>query len=435
MVTAERPAGVPASRGLRLRAGAALVAARVAAAAASAARRPDVQIVGALLLAVFAARSGLRHTAGLSASVAIGLALAATLPLTVVRLLPFASLAATVAASSAFVVVARLAWPTTAIVAWLISLALTSLLLRRWQAVTILVAAELAVIAAVFVPQRINATPWDATIAESFAALTVWWIGENIRARREVRVERVITARRLQAFAERDAVARERARIARELHDVVAHHVSTIAVRAATLPYEVDDLPLPVRSALTEIAEGARAALVDLRAVLGVLRRNDDDGGDGEATPQPRLTELSSLVARVSATGTPVVLRVDGHERPLTDGAEVCGYRIVQESLTNVIKHAPGSRAEIGLVYGSDDVTICVRDDGAGRPYVPGNGAGLGLLGMRERVTMLGGSLRAGPRRDGGFEVVAKLPCPGASVASAAERPMPVAHNAEEGER
>jgi signal transduction histidine kinase len=370
-----------------------------------------------LLLAAFAARSSLRHTAGLNASVAMTLALAGTLPLTEVRIAPRSALAAVVAANSVFLVGARLAWPATAILAWLIALALSPLRLRRRQAVALLITAEAAVIAAVFVPDRINATPWDATIAEGVAALTAWWIGESIRTRNEVRIERVNTARRLQALAEQDAVARERARIARELHDVVAHHVSTIAVRAATLPYEVDDLAPAVRDALGEIADGARAALVDLRAVLGVLRRGDEEI---EGAPQPRLADVGSLVTRIRTTGTPTVLSIDGMERRLPDSIEVCGYRIVQEALTNTIRHAPGSTTEVDLVYGTDELTIRVCDDGSGTPTDAGDGAGFGLVGMRERVTMLGGSLSAGPRGGGGFKVVAKLPCRSAGVTGSA---------------
>lgn len=404
---------------MRFRTAAAQAIARKQAAALRLARRPDVQFVGALLLAVFAARFSLRHTAGLNEDVAVFLAVAATLPLTLARIAPLASLATAIAASSVFIIGARLAWPAAAILAWLISLALSPSLLRRRQAVTLLVAAQTAVIAALFVPARINATPWDATVAESVAALAAWWIGENLRARKEVKVERAQTAQRLHALAQQDAVARERARIARELHDVVAHHVSTIAVRAATLPYEVADMPPPVRSALSEIAEGARAALVDLRAVLGVLRNGDEAI---EGAPQPRLADVPTLIARVQTTGTQVLLRIDGQERSLSDGLEVCGYRIVQEALTNTVRHAPGSKVEVDVEYRADALTIRVRDNGLGQPTTAENGEGFGLVGMRERVTMLGGSLCAGPRPGGGFEVVAKLPCAYPAASGGEER-------------
>ena len=419
MVTAQQQAETPAARAVRFRTAAAQAIARKQAAALRLARRPDVQFVGALLLAVLAARFSLRHTAGLNEDVAVFLALAATLPLTLARVAPLPSLATAIAASSVFIIGARLAWPAAAIFAWLISLALSPPLLRRRQAMTLLVVAQAAVIAALFVPARINATPWDATVAEGVGALAAWWIGENFRARKEVKIERAQTAQRLHALAQQDAVARERARIARELHDVVAHHVSTIAVRAATLPYEVADMPPPVRSALSEIAEGARAALVDLRAVLGVLRDGDEAI---EGAPQPRLADVPTLIARVQTTGTQVLLRIDGQERSLSDGLEVCGYRIVQEALTNTVRHAPGSKVEIDVEYRADALTIRVRDNGSGQPTTPENGVGFGLVGMRERVTMLGGSLRAGPRPGGGFEVVAKLPCAYPAASGGEER-------------
>ena len=397
MVTAQQQAETLAARAMRLRTAAAQAIARKLAAALRLARRPDVQLVGALLLAVFAARFSLRHTAGLNENVAVFLALAATLPLTLTRVAPLPSLATTITASSVFIIGARLAWPAAAILAWLISLALSPPLLRGRQAVTLLVAAETAVIAALFVPARINATPWDATVAEGVAALAAWWIGENFRARKEVKVERAQTAQRLHALAEQDAVARERARIARALHDMSP----------------------PVRSALSEIAEGARAALVDLRAVLGVLRDGDEAI---EGAPQPRLADVPTLIARVQTTGTQALLRIDGRERSLSDGLEVCGYRIVQEALTNTVRHAPGSKVEIDVEYRADELTIRVRDNGFGRPHTPENAVGFGLVGMRERVAMLGGSLRAGPRPGGGFEVVAKLPCSYPAAGGAEER-------------
>jgi signal transduction histidine kinase len=292
------------------------------------------------------------------------------------------------------------------------------------------------VAAAVFVPESVNVTPWDATIAEGLAAAIAWRLGENVRLRRHQRVERADVAQRLQSFAERDAVARERARIARELHDVVAHHVSTIAVRAATLPYEVDDLPPPARAAIAEIAEGARAALADLRAVLGVLRTSTDEA---DGAPQPHLTDLPALIARVQAAdpGTRILLTVDGPERQMADGVQVCGYRIVQEALTNAVRHAPGSKVQVEVCYGVKELTVAVRDDGAaGRPAsaggtaggtagIPGgavgglvSGGGYGLIGMRERVAMLGGTLKTGPHLGGGFEVVAVLPCPDRQTAA-----------------
>jgi signal transduction histidine kinase len=277
----------------------------------------------------------------------------------------------------------------------------------------VLVVAEVSVVAAVFVPQHVNATPWDASVAEALAAAIAWWSGENVRVRRAGMAERTRVEQRLASFAERDALSRERARIARELHDVVAHHVSTIAVRSAMLPYEIDDLSPRARAALAEIAQDARAALTDLRAVLGVLR----SGESVSEAPLPGLADLPALITRVRGGGTRVSFSVEGDERALPDGLQVCGFRIVQEALTNAVRHASGSKVHVQLVYGAEELTVVVRDDGGGpdptETATATAGGGYGLIGMRERVAMLGGRLTAGPRSEGGFEVVAVLPALG----------------------
>ena len=387
------------------------LAARVSALAVRLARRGDVQAAAVLVLTGFAIRFSLSRHQGLHPHVAVALALASTAPLLLVRILPVLALALPILSGAVFITSARLEWPSASIVCWLAALALCPLYLRRARAVGGLAVAEASVAAALFVPARINATPWDATVAELLAAAAAWWLGETVRSRRDARAERAAVARRLRTLSERDAVARERARIARELHDVVAHHVSTIAVRAATLPYEVGDLPEPARAGLAEIAEGARAALSDLRAVLGVLRSSADEA---DGAPQPRLEDLPALVARVQGAGTRVLFTIDGAQRPLPASVQVCGYRIVQEGLTNAVRHAPGSTVHAELGYGADELTVAVRDDGTGAAAVAADSGGYGLIGMRERVATLGGTLRTGPRSGAGFEVVAVLPCPGA---------------------
>jgi signal transduction histidine kinase len=374
-------------------------------------RRGDVRAAGVALLVFFAVSSALVRHQNLGAAAVVVLGLLGTAPLLAARRRPTLALGLPMASGAAFIVAGRLAWPITAIAAWLLTLALCPLRLPPRRAIAALLLTEAAVAAAVFVPDSINVTPWDATIAEGLAAAIAWWAGENVRLRRRQRVERADVALRLQSFAERDAVARERARIARELHDVVAHHVSTIAVRAATLPYEVGDLPPPARAAIAEIAAGARAALADLRAVLGVLRAPADEA---DGAPQPRLADLPALIARVQSAdpGTRILLTVDGPQRPIADGVHVCGYRIIQEALTNAVRHAPGSKVQVEVWYGADELTVAVRDDGASGVLPSDGGGGYGLIGMRERVAMLGGTLKAGPRPGGGFEVVAVLPCP-----------------------
>ena len=380
-----------------------------------------------LVLTGFAIRFSVQHHDGPHPRLAVALALVSTAPLLLLRVLPALALAVPVLSGAVFITTARLEWPSASIICWLAALALCPLSLRRVSALAALAVAEASVAAALFVPPRINATPWDATVAELLAAAAAWWLGETVRSRRDTRAERAAVAHRLRTLSERDAVARERARIARELHDVVAHHVSTIAVRAATLPYEVGDLPEPARAGLAEIAEGARAALADLRAVLSVLRSSTDKP-DGE--PQPRLDDLPVLVARVQSTGVRVEFRIGGAQRPLPDSVQVCGYRIVQEALTNAVRHAPGSKVYVEVEYGADELTVAVRDDGGGAIRAAAGGGGYGLIGMRERVAALGGTLRTGPRTGAafedtafentafgstGFEVVAVLPCPRAT--------------------
>ncbi len=204
--------------------------------------------------------------------------------------------------------------------------------------------------------------------------------------------------------------ARERASIARELHDVVAHHVSMIAVRAATAPYAITELPHPGRAAFAEIAEEARTALTELRVVLGVLRA---PGGGSETAPQPRLVDLDDLLSRAARAGMDVAMTVTGPRRPLPASVELCCYRLVQEALTNAGRHAPGSAIRVELGYGRAALSVRVSNGCGSPPSGPGRPAGpsgYGLTGLRERVEMLRGELRAGPAGDGGFAVTALLP-------------------------
>jgi len=231
-------------------------------------------------------------------------------------------------------------------------------------------------------------------------------------------------ARRRQgrAVAERDAAAlaradaeqgrtrmAERARIARELHDVVAHHVSMISVQAEAARLTTPGLPDQGRERLRQISATARDAMAELRRVLGVLR--EDGPAAPDRAPQPGLARLDELTGRALVTGGAVRVLVSGEPRPLPAGVDVSAYRILQEALTNVRRHAPGADVEVEVAYAARGVRLRVRDDGPGPPE--GHGSGHGLLGMRERVTMAGGRLYAGPAEDGrGFLVDAELPLP-----------------------
>jgi signal transduction histidine kinase len=198
------------------------------------------------------------------------------------------------------------------------------------------------------------------------------------------------------------AVLAERARIARELHDVVAHHVSTIAIQADTARLATPGMPAEGAAKLEAIGDTARDAMIEMRRILGVLRSES-----GQREPQPGLDSLGELIEAARSAGTPVRLVLEGTVAPLGPGVELTAYRLVQEALTNARRHAPGASVEVALHYEPDALLVRVRDDG---PGPAGDGPGLGLIGMRERVATVGGQLTAGPADGGGFLVDARLP-------------------------
>ncbi|MEV0410245.1 sensor histidine kinase [Streptomyces sp. NPDC050448] len=202
----------------------------------------------------------------------------------------------------------------------------------------------------------------------------------------------------------------ERNRIARELHDVVAHHMSVISIQAQVAPHLVENPSEELKENLTGIRENALEALTELRRVLGVLRSKQPDDPANPHHPQPTLAELDGLVDNVRSAGLAVTTEIAGVRRPLTPGVELTAYRIVQEALSNCLRHAPGSRVEVGIAYGPRELHLCIANSAPTRPAPPSHGAGHGLLGMRERAGMLGGELAAGPRPGGGYEVSAVLP-------------------------
>jgi signal transduction histidine kinase len=220
------------------------------------------------------------------------------------------------------------------------------------------------------------------------------------------------------------AVGAERARIARELHDVVAHAMSVVAVQSGVGAHVIDAQPEAAKRILETISDTSRDALSEMRRLLGVLRTGsgsgpdagDQDGG-GELTPAPGLAGLDDLAARVTEAGVPVDLRVEGRRAALPAGVELAAYRIVQEALTNVLKHAGPAQATVAVRYGEEAVRLVVTDDGRGAAPTGGNGNGAGdgshpghgIVGMRERAELYGGSLAAGPRPGGGFRVTATL--------------------------
>lgn len=242
------------------------------------------------------------------------------------------------------------------------------------------------------------------TVAFTAAAIAVDSLGSRRRAQQALADQ----AERTELEQARRAVLEERARIARELHDVVAHHMSLIAVRAETAPYRLAGLPDPVREEFGSLSGAAREALADMRRLLGVLRHDQP----AERAPQPQLADLPVLVETARQAGVPVELSAAPALDQVPAGVGVCAYRVVQESLSNAGRHAPGAAVTVSVGHGAGAVVLRVANGpgGPAGPAVNGHGPGQGLAGMQERVALLGGSLSAGPAPDGGFVVSAVLP-------------------------
>ncbi|MDS1270104.1 sensor histidine kinase [Lipingzhangella sp. LS1_29] len=234
--------------------------------------------------------------------------------------------------------------------------------------------------------------------------------GHTVRGRRAARrdLERETELRRQDQA--RQAVLKERSRIARELHDVVSHHMSMIAIQADAAPYKHPELSSEATATFHTLRDTAREALGEMRRVVGLLR---EDTEHAERDPQPGLAQLETLVAGVRAAGVAVDLRVRSPDVPLPDAVDVSVYRIVQEALSNASRHAPGAAVEVRVEPAGGQLVVSVRNGPGSHvdtPAAPDPGGGHGLVGMRERVVMLGGSLRTGTLPDGGFQVVAQLP-------------------------
>ena len=273
-----------------------------------------------------------------------------------------------------------------------------------------------AAIAVVTVESLIDpALSWAEIVFGGVVMFVAWYVGRRLR----LREERAAELLREQAAEARRIVTEERARIARELHDVVAHRVSLMTVQAGAARAVAAEDPEGALRAMGAVEEAGRQALEELRHLLGVLRPETDLDGLG---PQPGLADLPRLVEQIRGAGVDASLTVDAAVRSgLPARVDLFAYRIVQEALTNVIKHAgPGAHAEVRLSTDRGGVVIEVLDDGAGTALAPGSSAaeggarqGHGIVGMRERALLLGGALDAGPRPGRGFRVVANLPVAG----------------------
>ena len=238
-----------------------------------------------------------------------------------------------------------------------------------------------------------------------------WLAGFALRERAEqaeAAEVRAIQAERERDAASRIAVAEERARIARELHDIVAHAVSVMVLQVGAVRHRLPDALAPDREALQNVEQAGRTALAEMRRLLDAMRQ---DGERIELEPQPGLDRIQSLLDEVRRAGLPVELHIEGEPCRLPPAIDLSAYRIVQEGLTNALKHARAGQADVTLRYASDEVQIVVRDDGAGAS--PGNDPGYGLAGMHERVKIYGGEMSAGSENGGGFVLRTRLPLAG----------------------
>jgi signal transduction histidine kinase len=271
-----------------------------------------------------------------------------------------------------------------------------------------------------------------ALVSWTISLVLIVWLGRWVAGRRRqiqtlldrtrnLEREREVLAAERDELA-RQAVADERARIARELHDVVAHHVSVMVIQAGAAQASLPPGPeaAAANQSIEAIRETGREALAEMRRMLGLLRSQEAAAGevraDGGRTPQPGLVDLAALCDRMREAGVGVTTEIAGAARRLPAGIDLSIYRVVQEALTNTLRHGgPGSQARLRLTYEAASLTVEITDDGCGRPAVgsverPRQSVGHGLLGMRERVLLFGGRLETGPVPGGGFRVVARFP-------------------------
>ncbi|MFB6711320.1 MULTISPECIES: sensor histidine kinase [unclassified Streptomyces] len=294
---------------------------------------------------------------------------------------------------------------------------------QRWASrLALICSLSAATVAQLRWPQDVPQTGWlqqaFVVVVMTVPFVLAWVLGDSMRTRRayfDQLEERAARLEREREAQSKVAVAAERARIARELHDVVAHNVSVMVVQADGAAYVMEAAPDQARQALETISSTGRQALAEMRRLLGVLRTGDAQES-GEYVPQPDVEQIEDLVEQVRQTGLAVDFKIEGTPRPLPSGVELTAYRIVQEALTNTRKHGgPDAGASVRLVYFDDGLGLLVEDDGRGAAhemYEDGgaDGAGHGMIGMRERVGMVGGTLDAGPRPGGGFRISALLP-------------------------
>jgi signal transduction histidine kinase len=269
-----------------------------------------------------------------------------------------------------------------------------------------------ATLGATLIAIALDAEPLEAAAIVSGALIPAWLVGDVVRGRRLADARRAAAAEA--AIREREArlvaaAEDERRHVARELHDTVAHAVSVMVVQAGAARQVLRSSPDQAETSLLAVEAAGREAMAELRRMVGAL---GDDADQGGIAPQPGTNELEALVARVRAAGLPVELEQTGERRPLPAGIDVTAYRVVQEALTNALRHSGGARTLVQLAYLPAELRIEVLDEGGTAAPPTKTGTGRGLDGMRQRVALAGGRLEAGPRLGGGFAVRAWLPLP-----------------------
>jgi signal transduction histidine kinase len=368
------------------------------------------------LLAVVMAAAGFALLAtvlpfdpGSPRSVAAYLLVAAhTLPIAVRRRYPLPTLAWALATGLAF----------TALGLNLVALSLTILIYlytvaaRCPRRVSLAgLAATVAVLVLVWLANPGAVGDGGTVVLDGLIMAAAWWLGDGTRRRQEAIAAAQERAAELEAAREelaRRAVTEERLRIARELHDVVAHSMSIIAVQSGVGAHLLDSRPEEARKALAAVEATSRQALVEMRRLLGVLRQEAEPRGS--LAPAPGLGEVEALASEVARAGVRVEVRIEGTPAALPAGLDLSAYRIVQEALTNVVRHAGPATARVAVRYAPDRVALEVADDGRGGDPAGHGRGGHGIAGMRERAALYGGTLEAGPLPGGGFRVAASLP-------------------------
>jgi signal transduction histidine kinase len=339
----------------------------------------------------------------------LALALLQTVPLVWRRVAPIAVLAVITSATFLFFTLGY--FPSFASFGFL--LALYTVAAHRERRISIPAALASVFVVVLILYMSREPVEIDTIFAECLVVGAVWFIGDGLRVKRGQVIsleDRATRFEREREEAAHKAVAEERRVIARELHDMVAHKVSVMVAQSVAAQRVFDTEPEESREVLHSIEGSGREALVEMRRLLGLLR-TDDDRPDAR-DPQQGLRDIESLLSQVREAGLPVDLRVEGQPRPLPPGLDLSAFRIVQEGLTNVMKHAGATRATVVIRYGASGLDLTIADDGRGSEaeVVDPRRARYGHLGMRERVGLFRGRLRVGPRRGGGYEVVAFLP-------------------------